>query len=186
LKAIRNLFSGLEQTERIKSRSSSPPVTDELDASPSPEEDNSSIQIEDFSKKLSDKTQIFAQSRLSLPAIYSGYERRKSQSVKLTSINQNDSCVKKAVRFADDFGLELNQIKMIKTDELPSVPSAAFKDLHIINDHNDERIKVINYMEQQFENPMYIPGFNDRVSRHKIVLEQASKSIKQSILKLLQ
>jgi hypothetical protein len=70
---------------------------------------------------------------------------------------------------------------MIKTDELPFVPSAAFKDLHITNDHHSshqERIKVINYMEQQFENPMYIPGFNDRVSRYKIVLEQASKSIK--------
>ena len=41
-----------------------------------------------------------------------------------------------------------------------------------------ERMKTITYLEQQFENPIHTHGFNDRVSRHKIVLEQASKSIK--------
>jgi len=70
---------------------------------------------------------------------------------------------------------------MIKSDELPHVPSAAFKDLHISNDDNStsiyqERMKTINYLQQQFENPLHAHGFEDRVSRHKVVLEQASES----------
>ena len=56
----------------------------------------------------------------SLPTTNLGYKRKKSHSVKLTRIDAIDSCPKKAVRFADDFGLELSQIKLIKTDELPS------------------------------------------------------------------
>ncbi len=71
---------------------------------------------------------------------------------------------------------------MIKSDELPHVPSAAFKDLHISNDDNSsssfylERMKTITYLEQRFENPIHAHGFEDRVARHKVVLEQASKS----------
>lgn len=127
---------------------------------------------------------VVPQARASLPTIYAGYQRKKSQSVKLTSIAPFDSCPKKAVRFADDFGLELSQVKMIKSDELPHVPSAAFKDLRLDQEDNasgsspfQERMKVITYLEQQFENPIHIHGFDDRVLRHKIVLEQASKSI---------
>ncbi len=127
----------------------------------------------------------FAQSKSSLPTIYAGYKRKKSQSVKLTRINPLDAYPKKNVRFADDFGLDLSQIKVIKSDELPHVPSAAFKDLHISDDNPaniyQERMKTITYLEQKFENPIHSHGFEDRVSRHKVVLEQASKSIKHSI-----
>jgi hypothetical protein len=42
-------------------------------------------------------------------------------------------------------------------------------------------MKTITYLEQKFENPIHSHGFEDRVSRHKVVLEQASKSIKHSI-----
>lgn len=114
------------------------------------------------------------------PTIYAGYQRKKSQSVKLTRIDPLDSCPKKNVRFADDFGLDLSQIKVIKSDELPHVPSAAFKDLCITNDDGssnlnfEERTKSITYLEQMFENPIHIHGFDDRVQRHKVVLEQAS------------
>jgi hypothetical protein len=126
----------------------------------------------------------FAQPRPSLPTIHSGYQRKKSQSVKLTSIHPIDAYPKKNVRFADDFGLDLSQIKVIKSDELPHVPSAAFKDLHISNDENStsfyqERMRTISYLEQQFENPIHAHGFEDRVLRHKVVLEQASKSLEQ-------
>jgi hypothetical protein len=97
--------------------------------------------------------------------IFPDYQRVKSQSVKLTHIQQNDSSPKKAVRFADD---------------LPCIPSTAFKHLHISNDKssftlfNHEHITILKPL---FENPIYTPGFNDRVSTYKIVLEQASMSI---------
>jgi hypothetical protein len=73
---------------------------------------------------------------------------------------------------------------VIKSDELPNVPSEAFKDLNISHDDNpssyyQERVKIITYLEQRFENPIHAHGFDDRVSRHKVVLEQASKSIEQ-------
>lgn len=132
--------------------------------------------------KSSHEKTTFAQPRPSLPTIYGGYQRKKSQSVKLTRIDPFDSYPKKNVRFADDFGLDLSQVKVIKSDELPHVPSAAFKDLHISNDDNlttvyQERMRTIIYLEQKFENPLHTHGFEDRVSRHKVVLEQASKSI---------
>lgn len=70
-------------------------------------------------------------------------------------------------------------MKMINTDELPFVPSEAFKHLQI--DQNQtcsaSRVKVITYMEPQFQNAIHTQGFHDRISRHKIVLEQASKTI---------
>jgi hypothetical protein len=70
---------------------------------------------------------------------------------------------------------------MINTDEFPYVPSEVFKDLQITNDQNlstHEHVRVIPYTEPQFENPIHTQGFNDRVSRYKIVLEEASKSIR--------
>lgn len=103
--------------------------------------------------------------------------------MKLTRIDPIDaSYPKKNVRFADDFGLDLSQIKMIKSDELPTVPSAAFKDLNLNDEQQtnafQERMKTITYLEQRFENPIHAHGFDDRVARHKVVLEQASTSIK--------
>ena len=131
--------------------------------------------------KKAHELKALAQSRPSLPTAFSGYQRKKSQSVKLIRLDPFDACPKKNVRFADDFGLDLSQVKMIKSDELPHVPSAAFKDLHISNEDSatnayQERTKIITYLEQQFENPLHSHGFDDRVSRHKVVLEQASKS----------
>ncbi len=156
--------------------SPSPPpvlsVTDEPDESDEPDEPDENV--ENVPLKNS------PQHLQSPPTIYSGYQRTKSQSAKLTR-DANISCPKKAVRFADDFGLELSQMRMINTDELPYVPSEAFKHLQISNDCNlfdHERVKVITYMEPQFENPIHTQGFNDRVSRYKIVLEEASKSIR--------
>ncbi|UJR35844.1 hypothetical protein I4U23_028588 [Adineta vaga] len=179
-----------------KRRSLSPPPdppcdddddTSEQDTSGSSEEIKFSCSNEDIdverkaylSQKKAHELQSLAQSRPSLPIIYSGYQRKKSQSVKLTSIDPIDAYPKKNVRFADDFGLDLSQIKVIKSDELPRVPSAAFKDLHISNDNSStnmfqERMKTITYLEQQFENPIHSHGFDDRVSRHKVVLEQAN------------
>jgi hypothetical protein len=150
--------------QKSKLRSSPPPplvsVSDESD------EDNRSMKIED------QRNNFLTYHRPPLPITYSGCYRKKSHSVKLTRHDEHDSCPKKAVRFADDFGLELSQMKMINTDELPFIPNEAFKHLHI----NHERMKIITYMELQFENPMYTQDFNDRVSRQKIVLEQASES----------
>lgn len=63
------------------------------------------------------------------------------------------------------------------------MPTAAFKHLHVEDDYNSstktrESIKTITYMDPQFSNPIHNPDFNDRVSRLKVILEQASKSIK--------
>lgn len=132
-----------------------------------------------LAKKSTQEKLLLAQARPSLPVIYSGYTRKKSQSVKLTRFGPIDeNCPKKNVRFADDFGLDLSQIKMIKSDELPTVPSAAFKDLHIEDNDKtnmfEEKMKTITYLEQKFENPIHSHGFEDRVTRHKVVLEQAN------------
>ncbi len=183
-------------TPTVTKRPLSPPPpppssddTDELDGSSSSERPEFMLATADPDTELQNyltKRDIpdkisFAQPRQSLPTIYPGYTRKKSQSVKLTRIDPLDSCPKKNVRFADDFGLDLSQIKMIKSDELPHVPSAAFKDLHISDDNStnvyQERMKTITYLEQRFENPIHSHGFEDRVSRHKVVLEQASKSL---------
>ncbi len=121
------------------------------------------------------------QQRSCLSTTYSGYQRIKTRSLQLTSLDENNSSPKKFVHFADDFGLELSRTKLINTDELPCVPREAFKHLQIDNDHNSlnpERVKIINYMEPQFQNPIHMQGFNDLVSRNRIVLEQASKSIR--------
>ena len=99
----------------------------------------------------------------SQPMLYSGYQRKKSQSVKLTRLDQLGPPEKKAVRFADDFGLELSQIKLIKSDDMPSPPSPP--------------MKTITYIEADFENPIYSQGFDDRLAQNKIILEQASKSL---------
>jgi hypothetical protein len=165
----------------LKTRSLSPPPSPHLSPELTDESDesNSSTKDDDIQKQYS--------SRSSFP----NYQRKKSQSVKLTHINQIGSCPKKAVRFADDFGLELNQIKMITTDEFPCIPSTAFKYLQL-NNHEDsstlfnhQRMKIINYMEPQFESPIHTEGFNDRVLRQKVVLEQTSKLMRKSVFKFL-
>ena len=132
--------------------------------------------------KQDDEKQAFAQARLFLSKIYSGYSRQKSQSVKLMRIDPIDAYPKKNVRFADDFGLDLSQVKMIKSDELPQVPSAAFKDLKISDNDNSnsffaQRMKTIIHLEQRFKNPLLAENFADRVSTDKVALEQASKSM---------
>lgn len=177
----------------VKKRSTSPPPPpssdgdDEPDGSPTSESvqfalstENPDVEQQTHSvrKEAAEKTNA-TQPRSSVPTIYAGYQRKKSQSVKLTRLEPIDAYPKKNVRFADDFGLDLSQIKMIKSDELPHVPSAAFKDLNINDEQSgnnqQERMKTITYLEQRFENPIHAHGFDDRVSRHKVVLEQASK-----------
>ncbi|CAF3367075.1 unnamed protein product [Rotaria socialis] len=175
-------------------RLSSPPPaptyaddTDETDGSTTSEESHFTASVEDFdterqtylTKKQYCEKPAFVQKKVAAPIIFSGYERKKSQSVKLTNADHFGSCHRKNVHFADDCGLDLSQIKVIKSDELPHVPSTAFKDLNI--DRNDdetsfyqERMKTITYLEQQFENPIHAQAFDDRVARHKIALEQAN------------
>lgn len=170
---------------RVTSPPPQPSNDDDTDTSSTSEESKLSTSMENpdnTTKAAATKSTISESSSLALPrpTIYAGYQRKKSQSVKLTRIDPIDSCPKKAVRFADDFGLDLSQVKMIKSDELPHVPSAAFKDLCISRDdgssnsNGDERTKSITYLEQLFENPIHSNGFDDRVQRHKIVLEQAN------------
>ena len=177
----------------VRKRSSSPPPPplsdgdDELDGSSTSEPIQFSLSTENpdverqthLARNDTEEKASATQPRPSASTIYTGYQRKKSQSVKLTRLEPIDAYPKKNVRFADDFGLDLSQIKMIKSDELPHVPSAAFKDLNIDDEQSgnnqQERMKTITYLEQRFENPIHAHGFDDRVSRHKIVLEQASK-----------
>jgi len=171
----------------VHKRSISPPppppsqddADDPSDTSSSNEDINAKCSVYSI-KEFTPAKALPAQPRASLPTIQSGYTRKKSQSVKLTRIDpfDGDACPKKNVRFADDFGLDLSQIKMIKSDELPTVPTAAFKDLHVNDEEKtnmfEEKMKIITYLEQKFENPIHSHGFEDRVARHKVVLEQAS------------
>ncbi|CAF0863386.1 unnamed protein product [Adineta ricciae] len=158
---------------RFKTRSSSPPPPTSLsvyDSSDELDECNSLTEVQRVTNK---KSPTSPSKSIILP----GPELKKSQSVKLTNISLADSSPKKAVRFADDFGLALDQIRLIKTDELPRVPSGAFKDLQIYdyeNSFNSERSKVISYMQPQFENPIHAIDFHNRLSQQKILLEQAN------------
>ncbi|UJR10179.1 hypothetical protein I4U23_014394 [Adineta vaga] len=158
---------------RFKIRSSSPPLaiprlklTDECNGC-SPTTPDESIKV--LQPSLTSMKSIIVPS----------YQRNKSQSVKLTHIDLVDLCPKKGVRFADDYGSALNQIKLITTDEIPPIRNEAFTHLQIDNHENpsttslSERTRVINYMQPQFKNPVHTSGFNDRLSQQKIVLEQA-------------
>ncbi|CAF1177005.1 unnamed protein product [Rotaria sp. Silwood1] len=190
---IADINTPIELSERRRpfvSPPPSPPSTDdndETDTSTASEEVRFTAKVEDLdaerhaylTKKKAIDQSSSTQSRSSISKTFSGYERKKSHSVKLTNSDRVDAYQKKNVRFADDFGLDLSQVKVIKSDELPHVPSAAFKDLHVNNDENslsfyEERMKLITYLEQQFENPIHAQGFDDRVTRHKVALEQAN------------
>lgn len=182
--------------QAVRKRVSSPPPpplstdeSSELDTSSNSDEIRFTSLSEDsdaerrsyLGKKHEHEVHPSAQPRPSLPTICTGLPRKKSQSVKLPRVNLFDPCPKKNVRFADDFGLDLSQVKVITSDELPHVPSAAFKDLHVTDDKStniyQERMKTITYLEQRFDNPMHAHGFDDRVARHKVVLEQASECL---------
>lgn len=163
--------------EKTKTRSRSPPptivITDDSDIENGDNNDDDDNNGND--EDIPDSN--FAQHRSSNPL----YQRAKSHSVKLTRHHEDVfSSPKKAVRFADDFGLNLSQMKVINTDELPFVPTEAFKHLQInASNHTNslasqERFKLVTYMEPLFENPLYTPGFMERVFQEKIVLEQAN------------
>lgn len=153
----------IDSTQRKQGRSSSFDLEDnhqisvgKLRARPAPPDEAPTVPV----------TASPSQSILS--STYSGYQRKKSQSVKLTRLDQDQPNEKKAVRFADDFGLELSQIKMIKSDDVPSVPMG---NLNV----KDERLKILTSMQPDFENPIHAVSFSDRLSRSNIVLEQASE-----------
>lgn len=153
---------------KSKLRSSPPPLSPVTSVFDESDEEDSWTIIEEPQKN------DLTNDRPSLPKTNLGYNRKKSHSVKLTRHDGIHSCPKKAVRFADDFGLELCQMKMINTDELPFIPNEAFKHLHVNHEHQ-EHMKTVTYMDLQFGNPMYTQDFNNRLSQQKIVLEQASK-----------
>ncbi|CAF1325346.1 unnamed protein product [Adineta ricciae] len=159
---------------QFKTRSSSsPPPPTSLSVSDSSDELNECNSLAEAQRITNKKSPTSPSKSIILP----GPELKKSQSVKLTNISFVDLSPKKAVRFADDFGLALDQIRLIETDELPHVPSGVFKDLQIYdyeNSSNPERTKVINYMEPQFENPIHTIDFHNRLSQQKILLEQAN------------
>ncbi|CAF1205751.1 unnamed protein product [Adineta steineri] len=165
-------ISSLIDKFKVSSASPPPPPYTLTDESDDNDECNSSTQSEHITNDHSPKSILLN--------TFSGYQRKKSHSVKLLSINSTNSCPKKAVHFADDSGLDLSQIKMITSAELPSIPIAVSKDLQITNHEdsctlsNHKQMKTISYMESQFENPIHAYGFNDRVTQQKILLEQAN------------
>lgn len=112
--------------------------------------------------------------------LYPGYQRQKSHSVKLNRHSDGLSNVKKAVRFADDFGLDLSQIKLIKSDEIPSIPWNVLENLHL----TPQRMKLLIYLQAEFDNPMHSPNFDQRLSNEKIVLEQSSSSFRHRLLRI--
>ena len=139
--------------EKLRSTSSSPPPV--------------TIETEDLTTD-----EPTAAATLSIPTttLYPGYQRQKSHSVKLNRHSDGLSNVKKAVRFADDFGLDLSQIKLIKSDEIPSIPWNVLENFHL----NSQRMKLLIYLQSEFDNPMHSPNFDQRLSNEKIVLEQSS------------
>ncbi|XP_054286697.1 glycogen-binding subunit 76A-like [Macrosteles quadrilineatus] len=89
---------------------------------------------------------------------------------------------KKIVRFADVLGLDLTDTKTFQ-DEVPTVPSSAYSDLHLPDDvpSSQATSSVMTPQTQKvlvplFPQPFLSPNFMDRVMANNVCLESAAVS----------
>lgn len=93
---------------------------------------------------------------------------------------------KKIVRFADALGLDLEAVKTVFLDDLPTVPSSAYDDLSesvLLANNNESSATAINsesrfgwprtLLVPLFEQPGCLTDFLDRVRRQSVCLESA-------------
>lgn len=104
---------------------------------------------------------------------------RRSSSLKTTQTPPGTPHQKKAVRFADALGLDLESVRhILNTNEPPFVPSSAMRDLSLNSDseldRNDLKASVappeVPCLRAWFSNPATSPDFERQVLERKIRL----------------
>ena len=89
---------------------------------------------------------------------------------------------KKAVRFADALGLDLEKVRhILNLEDPPTVPTSALRDLKLSSSLDDDRSRFhagpfrsaggSKYLCTCFQQPCADPGFTDRVRANKVSLE---------------
>ena len=82
---------------------------------------------------------------------------------------------KKAVRFADALGLDLESVRhILNLEEPPKVPASAMRDLNMHQSDNDMMHKVVHgirYLSLNFPQPGASPTFFQRIQAQKVLLE---------------
>ncbi|KAL3319507.1 Protein phosphatase 1 regulatory subunit 3E [Cichlidogyrus casuarinus] len=144
-----------------------------------------------FSPSTTEKSNVETPARISLNCGYSHredevYKPRRASSLKppRSCSNGASTTCKKAVRFANAFGIDLVDVKQIfDFDGPPKIPSSALNDLKIepefLSDYSTTQQEYSyagarNRFENCFKQPGGTWGFLDRVRKQSILLENAS------------
>lgn len=96
---------------------------------------------------------------------------RRSTSLKTYKTPPGTPSRKKAVRFADALGLDLESVRhILNLEDPPVVPKSAMRDLKV-GLEEEHRTEGSKYLAAYFPQPSADPGFHARVQANKIVLE---------------
>ena len=96
---------------------------------------------------------------------------RRSTSLKTYKTPPGTPHRKKAVRFADALGLDLESVRhILNLEEPPEVPKSAMKDL-VVGLEEENRTDGVKYLSALFSQPGVDPNFLRRVQEGKVVLE---------------
>ncbi|KAK6185243.1 hypothetical protein SNE40_007517 [Patella caerulea] len=104
---------------------------------------------------------------------FSRAELRKSSSLKTNKTPPGTPRRKKAVRFADAMGLDLEDVRHILNVEAPpKIPASAMKDLRV-GVENDRQTVGTRFLSACFSQPGAAANFKQRVMAEKVCLENA-------------
>ena len=106
---------------------------------------------------------------------------RRSTSLKSYKTPPGTPHRKKAVRFADALGLDLESVRhILDADNPPEIPSSAMKDLKGIQSYENEKFLVGNrYLAACFPQPSTLPDYITRVHENKVILENCTVDDKE-------
>lgn len=97
---------------------------------------------------------------------------RRSTSLKTYKTPPGTPHKKKAVRFADALGLDLESVRhILNLEDPPTVPKSAMRDLKITASEEEQHTEGTKYLAACFPQPGSDPGFYGRVQEAKVVLE---------------
>ena len=108
---------------------------------------------------------------------------RRSTSLKTCKTPESGGSAKKAVRFADALGLDLETVRhFLNSNELPVVPKSALRDLNVdfdCDDDDDDLMAAVPFVEVRhlrlrFSEPSSSPDFLRRIQQRKVALEYCS------------
>lgn len=109
----------------------------------------------------------------------------RSTSLKTGKTPPNTPGRKKVVRFADSLGIEIEYVKLISQDEVPTVPRSAFLDLKLTREENDLGRNFVPWSNNfnapktfvpEFVQPFQSINFYSRVRSQNVSLENCEIS----------